>query len=155
MRMRGRILLLIGIGLLGGKALLGQVDMANGPSEIQSVDNSDIPQEPKKTVHIPGPNDFLSIKEGPLPKNLEEVRAAIGYPPLAKEAEIEGKVVLRILVDTTGAYVQHITVNKPPKILLKAVETHIAKLAFIPAVGYDDRPVYCWITVPFPFRLDD
>lgn len=101
----------------------------------------------------PDPNAFVIVEQVPEPLNMEEVRALIGYPPMAMEAEIEGRVILRVLVDTSGNYKKHLVLREVHPILLKAVEKHISKLKFKPAIQ-DQRAIPCWTTIPFEFKLE-
>lgn len=106
---------------------------------------ADPPKHPKL-------GEWINHTRGPEPVNLEEVKSLIGYPKAAKEAEIEGKVQISILVDTNGKYIDHSVVRTSHKILSKAIEKHIAKLRFKPALN-GNEPISLWITMPFEFDL--
>ena len=95
---------------------------------------------------------FVYGQRHPEPLNLDSVKAHIVYPELAKDAEIEGRVILKILVDEQGRYNKHKVLRSTHPILTKAVEKEIRTL--ICEVGfYDDRPVKYWTTIPFDFKL--
>ncbi len=79
------------------------------------------------------------------PINLKEISTLIGYPSEAKEKDISGIVVVRILVDNFGNYVKHIVIKSPDLILTEAVTTHISKLKFSPS------SVKVWVNIPFDF----
>lgn len=95
---------------------------------------------------------FVSVEEVPQAVNLGAVQKAIGYPESAVLSRIEGMVVLRILVDEKGKYVKHKVMNEGHPLLSKAVETHIHKLSFTPAIQAN-RPMKFWVNVPFRFKL--
>lgn len=76
----------------------------------------------------------------------------IGYPPIAKDAEITGKVIVRILVDEDGNYVRHIVLKDPHPILTKSVTDHLSILKFRPAIS-EGKPVKFWVTMPFQICL--
>jgi len=92
-----------------------------------------------------------NIKE-PTPINFEEIKKIIGYPAMAKEAEIEGRVIVRVLVDEKGNYIKHTVLKDPHPILTKAVTDKIDRLIFNPAIQ-NNKPIKGWITLPFHFSL--
>ena len=100
----------------------------------------------------PDPNQFVMVEKEPAPVNMEDIKKLIGYPPPAKEAEIEGKVVVRILVGADGKYVRHIIVKNPHPILTKAVEDKLPALSFTPGIQAG-KPIKVWVTIPFDFKL--
>jgi TonB family protein len=101
---------------------------------------------------IPEMNDFVLLEREPAPVNLNEIKQQIGYPKQAKEQEIEGKVVLRILLDRQGNYNRHVLLNDPPSVLSRAIVSHIRDLKCSPGIQ-NGKPVWCWVTLPFNFKL--
>lgn len=99
-----------------------------------------------------GPADTLTLEKEPVPVNLPEVKKLIGYNPMAKEAEIEGKVVLRIKVNERGEYVKHIVLKDPHYLLTNSVTSKISQLRFTPGIQ-DGKPIAVWVTIPFDFKL--
>ncbi len=99
-----------------------------------------------------GPSDFVLLEKEPSPVNLDDLKKLIGYPPMAKEAEIEGKVIIRVQVDKTGHYVKHIVIKDPHPILTKAVTDKINTLTFTPGIQ-SGKPIKVWVTIPFDFKL--
>ena len=83
---------------------------------------------------------------------MDDIKKLIGYPPMAKEAEIEGKVILRVQVNKNGNYVKHIKIKDPHPLLTKAVEDQIHNLKFTPGVQAG-KPIKVWVTIPFDFKL--
>lgn len=119
----------------------GDID-AKGVEEV-------VVKEPEKEI---GPNDFVLLEKEPAPVNLDDLKKLIGYPPMAKEAEIEGKVIVRVQVDKNGHYVKHIVIKDPHPILTKAVTDKINTLAFTPGIQAG-KPIKVWVTIPFDFKL--
>lgn len=99
-----------------------------------------------------GPNEFVLLEKEPSPVNLDQLKGLIGYPPMAKEAEIEGKVIVRVQVDKEGKYVKHIVIKDPHPILTKAVTDKINMLSFTPGIQAG-KPIKVWVTIPFDFKL--
>ena len=71
---------------------------------------------------------------------------------MAKEAGIEGMVVVRVLVDKQGKYEKHMVLKNPHPILTQAVENKLSKLVFKPAI-VTGRPADTWVTLPIKFQL--
>lgn len=88
----------------------------------------------------------------PVPLNLEEVKARMGYPKMAWEAEIEGLVVVRFIVEANGSVGARIVLRDPHPLLVKAVQNCLDSLMFSPAI-IDSRAQATWVTMPFDFRL--
>ncbi len=101
---------------------------------------------------IPGINDFVLLDKEPVPLNLNEIKGQIGYPKKAKDQELEGKVVVRILLDRQGNYNRHSLYSDPHPILSRAVTSQIPNLKCTPGMR-SGKPVWCWVTIPFDFRL--
>jgi outer membrane biosynthesis protein TonB len=106
------------------------------------------------TKNEPDPHAFILVECEPRPYNMTEIRTCIGYPPIAKKAEIEGKVILRVLIDEKGNYVRHIVYHDPHPILTKAVTDHISLLRCSPAIA-NGAPIKYWMTIPFTICLMD
>lgn len=108
--------------------------------------------DPKPDKPDVGPNDFVMLEKEPAPVNMDEIKKLIGYPPMAKEAEIEGKVVLRVQVDTHGDYVKHVVIKDPHPILTAEVVKSLKHLKFTPGIQ-SGKPIKVWVTIPFDFKL--
>ena len=90
----------------------------------------------------------------PKPLNINEIKKTIGYPKIARDAGIEGKVMARIEVNKFGEYVAHEIIESDHKILSSAVEEHLSKLQF-ETPAKDGKAVTVKVTVPFNFVLID
>ncbi|MEM8898472.1 MAG: M56 family metallopeptidase [Bacteroidota bacterium] len=97
-------------------------------------------------------NAYAAVDEEPFPVNMKEVQKAIGYPEAAREAKIEGNMMVRVLVNEEGKYSKHTVVKQVHPTLAEPVEAHISKLVFTPAIK-DGKPIKCWINIPFNFIL--
>ncbi|RMG71138.1 MAG: TonB family protein, partial [Bacteroidetes bacterium] len=102
----------------------------------------------------PDMDAFFFGDEEPEPINLAQIRQGIGYPRLAREAGIEGTVVVRMLVDEKGHYKKHQMIVPGHPLLADAVTPMLPGLAFTPGIQ-GGRPRSCWVNIPFRFRLDD
>lgn len=110
---------------------------ANSDSLIQSVFPDD---------------SFAVADEEPIPLNKLDIQRLIGYPRSARENEIGGEVITRILVDSSGNYVTHKLVQTAAPILDEAVEREIHLLKFKPAMRAG-KTIPFWVNVPFRFKI--
>ena len=122
-----------------GVVFTGEVD-GDGDVPQVIVDN-----EPKI-------DEFISVEQEPAPVNMDDIQKLIGYPQIARDAGIQGQVVVRVLVDKKGRYSKHRIVKEIHPILAEAVEKHISKLNFTPAIQ-GGRPIKFWVNIPFNFKL--
>lgn len=76
------------------------------------------------------------------------------YPERARQREIEGSVVVSVLVGVDGS-VQSMQVLEanPPGIFEESVMAALRQSSFEPA-QYRGNPVETWVNIPFPFRLN-
>ncbi len=100
----------------------------------------------------PAATDFVAVEKDPSPVNMDEFKKAVGYPPMMKEAGIQGKVMLRILVDKEGNYVKHVVLRSPHQMLTKAVEEKVRMIKFVPGIQAG-KPIKVWVTLPVDFKL--
>lgn len=126
------------------------VDEVLFTGEVADFDEEKIPQvivdnEPKIDA-------FIFAEEEPKPINMEEVKMLIGYPTVARDAGIQGNVIIRILVDKNGNYSRHKVINEVHPILTNAIEEHIKRLKFTPAIQ-GGKPISFWVNIPFNFVL--
>lgn len=92
------------------------------------------------------------LGEMPIPGNMGDIRKLIGYPKLAREAQLEGKVTYRVLVDEQGNYVKHMVLRSSHPLFDKACSRQLGGLKFTPG-KMGDRAVPCWVVLPFNFKL--
>lgn len=96
----------------------------------------------------PGMDDFVAVEQNPVPLG----RPNIVYPIFAKKAGLEGKVVVKALIDETGT-VTKIVVIAGDDVFKEAAVSAIQNLKFKPAIN-GNRAVKVWITYPVVFKLN-
>ena len=81
-------------------------------------------------------------------------RSPLTYPERAKQRDIEGKVVISILIGSDGT-VQKMKILEatPPGVFEEAVKQSVPSWSFTPA-KYQGRNVPIWATVTVPFKLN-
>lgn len=101
----------------------------------------------------PSSNSFAPVDKVVEVLNLDEISYKIGYPTFAREAGIEGKVILRILVKENGEYIRHEVMRQSHPILTQAVENEVCKLKTTLPIRYE-KPIKYWTNIPFVFKLN-
>lgn len=134
----------------------GLRDVEGDPNAIPEIGEVDgkgaVPVEVVEKEEEPDPSAFIAVEKEPQPVNIDEIKKRIGYPPLAKEAGIQGKVIVRVLVGKNGKYEKHIVLRSPHKLLTEAVEKELPNLEFTPGIQAG-KPIKVWVTIPFDFQL--
>jgi len=98
---------------------------------------------------LPSPEIFVPFDKAP-----EVVLSAVPvYPELAKRSEIEGNVVVKILISKDGKPLKAIIVKSDSNIFNQPSIDAAMKFIFIPAIQHKS-PVMVWVAIPFKFRLN-
>lgn len=95
--------------------------------------------------------DAYNVEKPPVCINSAKVSSLICYPDSARINKIEGRVTVKLLVDTNGT-VSKIGSFTGPEIFKEEVTANAVYLLFIPAVS-ENKFVNCWVSVPFSFKL--
>lgn len=99
---------------------------------------------------LPAPDDFVPVEEQPV---LVEMKPP-DYPSLAREAGIEGTVIVRALVGKDGR-VKDVLLGKGVNVVLDESALAAARqYVFKPAIQ-NKNPVAVWVAIPFRFSLQD
>lgn len=96
----------------------------------------------------PDPDSIKVVEQEP---RLVEAPAPV-YPDLARQAQIEGTVVVRALVGRDGKVKEVLLVRSAHDLLDRAALEATRGYAFAPAIQ-NGRPVAVWVSIPFRFRL--
>ena len=84
--------------------------------------------------------------------DLESLRKSIIYPQIAVDAGIQGKVIIRVLIDKTGKPIRNEIFYSESSMLETAAAKAVMKSVFTPAIQ-NEKPVSCWINIPVNFKL--
>jgi protein TonB len=130
-------------------------EMVDGMNPLNAVDiwkrrgDSIVVEMPSPSGREPPPADFLAVEEKP---SLISFPAPV-YPTLARQAEVEGTVLLRVLVGKDGK-VADVVVVRGIEMLNDASVEAARRAIFRPALQ-QHRPVSVWVEIPLQFRLHD
>lgn len=96
------------------------------------------------------PPDFVAVEKEP--QFVNQVKPV--YPEIARKAGIEGRVVLRVLIDKDGKPMKaQILKNPGSDIFDEAAIASVMQSSYSPAIQ-NGKPVKCWLTVPIKFALN-
>lgn len=110
--------------------------------------------EPDPTgLSDPSPHAFIMLDKEPIPLNMKEYRLAAGYPRFPYLQELEGRVIMRLLVDENGQILKFIHLRDSiSPFLMESGTAGIDVLKFTPGMA-NDKPTKCWISIPIDYRL--
>lgn len=106
---------------------------------------------PRTPTELPEEPSMWQIDHPPSPLNIRFVKNEIKYPALAFDQKIEGKVRVKVLIDTSGN-ISKIGSISGPEVFHTEIRINITKLKFKPAIN-NGKAVKCWVSVPFNFKL--
>lgn len=93
----------------------------------------------------------FEVEKAPECVNLSQVRASMKYPEVAREAGMEGRVTVKVLVNESGSVIKIGSVSGPD-VFHDEVRDKAMDLQFTPGLQ-NGKPVKVWVTVPFNFKL--
>jgi protein TonB len=95
----------------------------------------------------PSPDEFVAVEEEPVRIHLDRPV----YPDMARQAGIEGTVLVRVLVGKDGKVKDVIYIDGPEA--LKEAAFDCARTAVFRPALMDHKPVEVWVVMPVTFRL--
>jgi TonB family protein len=107
---------------------------------------------PIDTTKYPGIDDFVPCEREPS-ADMSEIQRRLVYPAAAIEHDVEGKVLIRVLIDTKGKPRRYNVEQSVHALLDSAAAKAIMETSFSPAIQKSE-PVSCWVTVPVVFKVD-
>ena len=85
--------------------------------------------------------------------DMQKLHRSIVYPHLARKAGVQGKVLVSVLISSTGNVLKTRIEESENQLLNNAaIDAIMTPGLFTPAMQ-DNRPVNCWITIPISFKL--
>jgi len=117
------------------------------PSVTQGEGDGDIVVAPPDDDALPAFGDYVYVEE--LPEAITKVPPE--YPDIAREAGVDGTVLIQALVGKDGRVKDTKVVQSIPMLDAAAVDA-VAKWVFKPALS-NNRPVAVWVAVPVRFTL--
>lgn len=132
------------------QTMASQTELAQGvePLDREGDGSVELPSLTINGLEDETPVPFEAVEKLPVIIN----RVTPVYPPLAIQAGIEGKVVVRLLVGKDGTVRQVVVEHSTAEILNDAALDAARLFRFTPAI-MNNGPVTVWVVFPFTFRL--
>ncbi len=134
------------IGDTGSFSYSGPVKIEEKKIEEKIVKRETSELNKEKTIY-----QSFEVEKAPEAVNLDQVKGSMIYPSLALEAQIEGKVSVKVLVNETGDVIKIGSISGP-EVFYDEVKEKSSFLKFTPGLQ-NGKPVKVWVTVPFNFKL--
>jgi protein TonB len=99
------------------------------------------------TEDLPSEGEFVYYEDEPVPIT----QPPPNYPDYAREAQVQGQVILHVLVGKDGR-VKNVKVIRSVKMLDEAAVDAIKRWVFKPALS-NNKPVAVWVEVPINFHF--
>jgi len=96
---------------------------------------------------LPSPDEYVAYEKEPELVSMQEPQ----YPELAREAGVEGTVLIRVLVGEDG-FVKDQIIIQSQQMLDDAAAAAAQTAVFKPALQ-KDKPVAVWMVIPIEFKL--
>ncbi|HRP01721.1 MAG TPA: energy transducer TonB [Candidatus Kapabacteria bacterium] len=126
------------------------VDLGGFSSNINIGEKREIKIEHKEAE--PAPDDFIPVEKEP-GVDLGKLQKSIVYPDLARRANVEGRVVVRVLVGSDGRARKYFIESSDHELLNQAALDAIKNYGlFTPAIQ-NGNAITCWVSIPITFRL--
>jgi TonB family protein len=100
----------------------------------------------------PSWDEFLAVDEMPT-LDYDAFKASVVYPEEARKQDIEGTVLIHVLIGTDGAPLKYHVLQAAEPLLVEASLTAIKAARFTPA-KLEGKAILCWVTIPVAFKLD-
>lgn len=85
--------------------------------------------------------------------DMKKLAGLVEYPEIARKAEIQGTVIVRVLVDKSGKVTRMIVEHADNLILIEAAINAVKKYGNITPAILNGKPITCWVSIPIRFRL--
>jgi protein TonB len=120
----------------------------SGPIKVEEkkVEEKIEKQKEEKTVY-----QSFEVEKAPDCVNLGQVRSSMVYPEVARQIGMEGRVTVKVLVNTDGSVIKVGSITGPD-VFADEVREKSMNLEFTPGLQ-NGKPVKVWVTVPFNFKL--
>lgn len=117
------------------------------PGDVRADAGGGVTLAPPADEAVPGVKDFVYYDEPPA----VVTQVVPVYPDLAREAGVDGTVLLRVLVGRDGR-VKDVHVDRSIALLDEAAVAAARRWVFTPALS-NGHPVMVWVAVPVRFSL--
>ncbi|MHB8079438.1 MAG: energy transducer TonB [Candidatus Krumholzibacteriia bacterium] len=137
----------------GNRTIATQTEMAEALAPITMSDlgagggDSIVVQGDLEAEGSPAPEDFVAVDQDPVRLSI----APPAYPEMARQAGVEGSVLVNALVGKNGK-VRQVLVISGPEMLRDAAVASAKTAIFRPAI-LNNKPLEVWVAFPVTFQM--
>ena len=129
------------------QTIASQSEIANSTGSVESSGDGNIVVAPPSDDELPQLGQYVFVEE--LPEAITKVSPQ--YPDIAREAGVDGTVLVQALVGKDG-HVKDVRVQKSIPMLDASAQAAVRQWVFKPALS-NNKPVAVWVAVPVRFTL--
>ena len=129
------------------QTIASQQEIAQSTGSVESSGSDQIVVAPPSDEELPKFGEYVYVEE--LPEAI--TKATPQYPDIAREAGVDGTVLVQALVGKDG-HVKDVKVVKSQPMLDAAAVAAVKQWVFKPALS-NNKPVAVWVAVPVSFKL--
>ncbi len=118
---------------------------------VLGLANDDIKIEVRDDEEAPDMYEFVPVEKEPY-LDIKELQSRVEYPDIARRANVQGKVLVRVLVGKNGIPIKCSVQSSDSDLLEPAATKAIMKSVFTPALQ-NSQPVTCWVSIPVIFII--
>ena len=146
MKAKIKVCTIIFLGIfLGSWHINAQEPISANTAQTQTDSISNKNQEP-------GIDDFIQVEKEPS-IDLNRLTSLVYYPEEARLAGVEGKVVIRVLVNKDGSLRKIMVEYSDNALLNESAKCAVKKYGrFEPAIQ-KGKPIACWVSIPIEYKL--
>ena len=145
----GTALVVLGLGLTFGVVACSD---STGPSFSNDEGPTDVTSQSESAPAKDG-KTYMVVEEQPeLVGGMQALQESVNYPTMAKEAGIEGRVIVQFVIDKNGTVTNPKVTRGVHKLLNEAALEAVKHQEFRPG-RQDGEPVKVQMSVPVTFRL--
>ncbi|HMD14049.1 MAG TPA: TonB family protein [Bacteroidota bacterium] len=126
-----------------------ELQQVQGPATGTGDATGGVQVQQDSKIEDEDPADFVPVEKQPIP--VKQVFPE--YPELARKAQMEGTVYVKILVDKEGKAKKAVVAKSDSEIFNDAAIKAALQWVFTPAM-MNNGPVAVWAMVPFHFKLN-
>lgn len=138
--------------LLSVVLLLACSSLAEPPEVVYEIFHPDYEQfittAEKNNINL----DFVKLKKNVM-LDIEEIQKSVVYPDYAKENNIQGRVIVKLLVDNQDRALSVNIVKSDNDYLNGSALKAIYNAEYYSAIGMDGEKVATYVTIPLSFKL--
>lgn len=126
-----------------------ELSEVQSPTVTTGTGGGDVEVKQDIKIEDEDPPDFVPVEKTPQPVKVVQPE----YPEIARRANVEGTVYVKILVDKEGKAKKAVVIKSDAEIFNEPAIKAALQWVFTPAM-MNNGPVAVWAAVPFHFKLN-